>query len=159
MFSRQGVGPSTLQSKGNPAYTWPGRKGDVGEGCTSRFQEPGSPLHGMRCGVQGSPPLSVPGWIVPHISLATAHLMATEDSDLLMVIKGLDDPLACHGFLGSQGLLWVTPPACTWAHLPQGTGGSILSTHSFSHRFLAFCYTLIPVLGALFPELGRHRPQ
>lgn len=80
MSSRQGVGPLTLQNKG-------------------------SPQHRRRCGVQGSPLLSAPGWIVPHISLLTAHLVAAEDSDLLMVIKGLDDPLTCHGFLESQGLL------------------------------------------------------
>lgn len=103
----------------------------------------------------------------------TAHLVAAEDSGLLMVIEGLGDPPACRGFLGSQGLLWVTPPACSWAHLPRGhwTGVSILSTHSFSHRFLALCCAHTPILGVLFPpqtkcrltplkpEPGRHRPQ
>lgn len=47
---------------------------------------------------------------MPHTSLPIAHLVAAEDSDLFMVIKGLNDPLACHCFLGSLGLIWVMPP-------------------------------------------------
>lgn len=86
-------------------------------------------------------------WIVPHTSHPTAHLVASEDNDLFMAIKELNDPLACHGFLGSQGLL------CGQAHLPRGhlTGGNILCTHSFFHRFLALCCTYAPILGTLSP--------
>lgn len=75
---KAGSGSSTLQ-RSPSTHMALRRMGSGGGGCASRVQEPGSLSHRMRY----------------RVPLPTSHLVAAEDSGLLMVIKKLDDPEAC----------------------------------------------------------------